>query len=219
MTSVPEVEALRTGGQIAGERLHRRFDALWAAKDDAAHALLDQLAAQAVHDDRSLEALIAIVQRHRLARPAIRRLVLDADDVDDIEQSTLAIVASRLDQFEQRSRFTTWLFRVATNEAKMLLRTRSRRPQAADAEVPEGTYLARLSSIVADQSMVTEALAQLSDDYRAVLILREYDRLDYDEIARVLDVPVGTVRSRLNRARQLVATLVRAASITDPGPR
>ena len=171
--------------------------------------LIDQLASAAGTSPAALEALLGTIQRHGLAQAAIRSLLTDEDDVDDVEQSVLAVVAFRVGGFRGDARFTTWLHRVARNEALMLLRTRSRRPATdtiGDGPEPiQVGYLGRLSSLVGDRDLVDRALDALPTPYREVLVLREVDGLEYAEIARRLDIAVGTVRSRLHKARELVA--------------
>lgn len=184
------------------------------ARSGTASDLLDELAKSAVSNDQSLETLLSIIITNGLARPAIRRILISAQDVEDAEQRTLASVALGLGGFEQRSRFTTWLHTVASNEAKMLVRSRSRRPEdPTDRDyMPEAPFLARLSTILGDRDLVERALAALPDDKRQVLVLRDVEGLDYQEISDHLDIPIGTVRSRLSRAREALAVLVRPAS-------
>lgn len=198
----------RPVGRTARERFDRRFDELWLANEADATTALNELAAAASTHSSALEALLGVVQRHRLAQPGIRSLILDPHDIEDLEQAVLAVVATRLDQFAGRSKFTTWLFTVGKNEARMLLRHRSRRPRTG-AELPETGYLARLSTLLVERDLVERSLESLPEEFRVVLLLREVEHLEYSEIAARLDVPVGTVRSRLSRARQLMASAVR----------
>ena len=133
----------------------------------------------------------------------------DEDDADDVTQRVLVRLHERLADWEGRARFTTWLHQVATNEAKMLIRSRSRRPITTnDDRIPEIGYLARLSTLVGDRDVIDRALRALPDLYREVLLLREVEQLGYDEIADRLEVPIGTVRSRLAKARQLLARAI-----------
>ncbi len=172
-------------------------------RDERAGELLDRLAT-----DGHTDAVLRTIEQHRLARPALHRFLIDADDIEDAEQATLVAVGLRLDQFEATSRFTTWLHQIATNEAKMLIRARERRPSTAVAEPETAPFLARLSTMLADRDLVDRALAGLPDDLRRTITLREIDGLDYADIAAKLGVEVGTVRSRLHRARaQLVEQL------------
>jgi RNA polymerase sigma-70 factor (ECF subfamily) len=182
------------------------FGAWWRARDERAGRLLDELAARAENDVDALGALLGLVLDNGLCRPALRTLLVDDHDLEEAEQAALAVVAQRIGQFEGRSRFTTWLHQVAVNEAKMLIRSRARRPSVPLADEPlPSAYLTRLSTLVANRMAVQEAVEALPVEFREPLILREYDALSYDEIAARLDCPVGTVRSRLSRARAALA--------------
>lgn len=206
---VQQVMALVRSGAAAAEprfnALHRRFKADGAG---AEQDLLDQLASAAKESPRGLELLLRVVRNEGLARPAIRRILVNAEDVDDVEQATLACVAVRLSTFEGRSRFTTWVHAIAGNEAKLFLRARSRRP-VADHQPVEEAYLARLSTLLGERDAILRAVERLPPSYREVLIAREVDGYDYAEISSALELPIGTVRSRLHRARELVAGQLR----------
>lgn len=201
------VQSLVDGSSAARSQVERFYRSLRASNDEGAHELMDALADAAKQSAPAMETLLGLVQQHSLAVPAIRRVLINPADVDDTEQAALASVALRLNQFDGRSRFTTWLYTVASNEAKSLLRMRSRRP-ATGAELPETGYLAHLSTLLGQRDMIDRALEQLPEKFREVLIAREVRQLDYEEIAATLDLPVGTVRSRLHRARELMATSI-----------
>lgn len=200
MTLVADVVAGRTGARqnLDAEYRRRRLEG-----DES--SLVDELAAAASDSPEALEVLLGLIQLHQLAQPAIRRLVVNETDVDDIDQAVLAVVALKVAQYRGEARFTTWLHQVASNEAKMFIRTRSRRPTTSTTELPERGYLARLSSILGDRDAIARALQALPNHYRETLVLREVKQLDYQEIAARLDVPIGTVRSRLHKARELMA--------------
>lgn len=191
----------RTGGETVAVAFAEWHD----GRDERASDLLDALAVGG-HTDPLLRA----IERHGLARPALYRLLIDANDIAEAEQSVLVAVGLRLDQFAGSSRFSTWLHQVAINEAKMLIRSRERRPATPVADPDSSPFLARLSTMLADRDLVDRALAELPDDLRRTITLREIDGLDYAEIANELDIEVGTVRSRLHRGRaQLVDELRR----------
>ncbi|MGL5867027.1 MAG: sigma-70 family RNA polymerase sigma factor [Dermatophilaceae bacterium] len=202
----PLLDAL-AAGPAEEEEVATAFAAWWADRDERAHQLLDALAAAAT-DPRPLGMLLRLCDQFHLARPAVRRVLVDEHDVADAEQAALAAVALGVGNFDGRSRFTTWLHQVALNEARMLVRSRARRPSTPVAEMPEehqSVFVARISTLVADQDALRRALDNLADPLREVLLLREARGLSYDEVAAALDVPVGTVRSRLNRARSALA--------------
>ena len=194
--SVPALIARLTSDRTGAEAATTAFADWHDAKDERGADLLDALAA-----GRHTDALLRVIERHGLARPALFRLLIDADDIGDAEQATLVAVGLGLDNFAGTSRFTTWLHQVATNEAKMLIRSRERRPTTAVAEPTTAPFLARLSTMLADRDLVDRALAELPDDLRHTITLREIDGLDYADIASELGVEIGTVRSRLHRAR------------------
>lgn len=195
--------------RAARAELTRRFVAWRASSAAAAEDLLDELAGRAPLEPAALDVLLELVDRHGLARPAIRTLLITDADVDDVQQAVLAVIALRIRQFEGRSRFSTWLHRVAVNEAKMLIRSRQRRPAVPVAEPRPAPFLARLSTLTADRDLLDRAIADLPEKLRAPLELRELHQLDYGEIALELDLPVGTVRSRLNRARSFLTARLR----------
>jgi len=184
------------------------------ASDNVAAVMLDALAQGAPANPVALEVLLQLVRDHRLARPAIHKVLLTEQDVADAEQATLASVALGIGGFAGRSRFTTWLHQIALNEARLLVRSRERRVQGPHDELdrPEAAFFARLSTIVGDRDVIVRALKVLPEHFREVVVLRELEGLSYEEIAELLDVPLGTVRSRLNRGRDMLAAAVATAT-------
>ncbi len=172
--------------------------------------MVDALARRAADGDRAaLGLVLGAVLDHRLAERAVRSVLLDDADVDDAVQGALIAVAENIGGFEGRARFTTWLDRVARNEALTLLRRRNRKSEPEPADLPDAAApTPRLSSLVADEQTMAELMARLPDDYRTALLLREEAGCSYDEIAARTGVPVGTVRSRLSRARRALAELL-----------
>jgi RNA polymerase sigma-70 factor, ECF subfamily len=173
------------------------------------------LAAAANAGDRgALEILLA---RHLDRVHAIcRRVTGHPEDALDATQEALIAVTRGLHRYDGRSLFTTWLYRVATNAALDELRRRKRRPEPAElsderpgAGRPAGPGTAPVESAVAARLDVDAALARLSPEFRAAVVLRDLCDLDYAEIAEVLDVPVGTVRSRIARGRAAIAEQLR----------
>lgn len=130
-----------------------------------------------------------------------------------------------LESFDGRSSFSTWAYRIATNTALDELRKRNRRPQlhrvdpdrepGTVTELPDALAHRRIDGVV-DRIAIDEAIAELPVDYRVAVVLRDVADLDYDEIAEVLGVPVGTVKSRIARGR---ARLVRELGNQDPSDR
>ncbi len=171
---------------------------------------LEQLAQlAAVGFEPALTSLLSEVLNRRLADRVVRSVLLDPADIEDAVQSTLIAVADKISTFEGRSRFSTWLHRVAHNEALMVVRRRSRKNEPVSNQLPETDLSAkRLSSMIADQETVHAALQQLSPGHREILHLREDLEMSYEEIATRLAVPVNTVRSRISRARRSLFDLL-----------
>jgi RNA polymerase sigma-70 factor (ECF subfamily) len=128
----------------------------------------------------------------------------DADALDATQEALLALVRG-LPRFDGRSSFATWSYRVATNTCLDELRRRRRRPVPLDELSATAPGPEDLAGGVADRLSIDEALATLPAEFRAAVVLRDVCALDYAEIAEVLGVPPGTVRSRIARGRAAVA--------------
>jgi RNA polymerase sigma-70 factor (ECF subfamily) len=147
--------------------------------------------------DGDAAAFHALVDRHaqRLYRLAVS-LVGNAADAEDVVQETLIGAFRGLRSFEGRASVKTWLSGILVRQARQWRRgSRRRRPESvSDALAAPGPS--------ADAALdVRAAMAQLSSEHREVLLLREFERMSYEEIAEALDIPRGTVESRLHRAR------------------
>ena len=192
---------------------------LRAAPPEERGALLDDLAAAAAAGDTdATEALAWAVHRFGLALPAIRQYLLRPVDIDAAEQRTLIAVTYRIRSFRGEARFTTWLHRVAVNEAKQVVRSEARHQDRAAAfpeEGRSGPAPERISSAIADRAVVQREIDRLPARLRSALVLREHEDLTYEEIAHVLDVPVGTAKTWTRRARALLAR--RLAEQLGPG--
>jgi len=143
-----------------------------------------------------------------------RRITGSASEADDACQEALIKIVRSLPRFDGRSTFATWAYRIATNASLDELRRRKRRPSlhavgdAAQVDVVDDAASRRVARID-DQLAIDDALATLSDDFRVVIVLRDVVDLDYQEIAHVLDLPLGTVKSRIARARAQLADELR----------
>jgi RNA polymerase sigma-70 factor (ECF subfamily) len=176
------------------------------------------LVAAAQAGDRA--ALEALLRRHADRLHAVCRRITgnDADAADATQEALLALVRG-LPRFDGRSAFSTWAFRVATNACLDELRRRRRRPEpTADEDLDRGSDpdVAGLDA-VGDRADIDAALATLRPEFRAAVVLRDLVGLDYAEIAEVLDVPAGTVRSRIARGRAVLADRL-APGNPDPAP-
>ena len=170
------------------------------------------------------DALDALLRRHHDRILAIcRRLAGNEADALDATQEALIAVTRGLHRYDGRSLFTTWLYRVATNAALDELRRRKRRPEPAELVEDRpiggsGAGSAPVESTVAARLDVDAALAGLSPEFRAAVVLRDLCDLDYAEIADVLDVPIGTVRSRIARGRAAIADQLREPTAPPERP-
>lgn len=173
---------------------------------DAGHIDADVAAAKA-GDRRALDALLR-AHYDRLYAVCRRLTGSDADAADACQEALLGIVRN-LDRFDGRSRFGTWAYRIAVNASLDELRRRRRRPapqdtSAADRPEPADPGLDPAVT-VADRLALDAALARLAPDFRAAVVLRDVAGLDYAEIAEALEIPPGTVRSRIARGRAALA--------------
>ena len=158
-------------------------------------------------DRRALEDLLR--RHHPRLHAVCRRLLDDESDAADAAQEALIAVASGLERFDGRSRFSTWAYRIAVNACLDELRRRRRRPAAGTGEDLDALAAASPSvDAVADRLDVGAALARLGPEFRAAVVLRDLCGLDYAEIADVLGVPPGTVRSRISRGRAALVPLL-----------
>jgi RNA polymerase sigma-70 factor (ECF subfamily) len=130
------------------------------------------------------------------------------EEAQDVVQEAFVQAFVKLDTFQRSSAFYTWLYRIAFNTA--VSRKRRQRPMASVEQTRQASGQEPIDGRPAPQerleqaervAQVRAALAQLSEDHRAILVLREMEGCDYETIALMLDLPVGTVRSRLHRAR------------------
>jgi RNA polymerase sigma-70 factor (ECF subfamily) len=171
-------------------------------------------------DKHAYELLVAKYQR-RLAR-LISRFVRDASEVEDVTQDAFIKAYRSLPTFRGESAFYTWLYRIGINTAKNHLLGLKRRPPTStqfDSDEAEGFEDAGLlhevntpeNELMSKQvvAVVNSSLDELPDDLRTALTLREIEGLSYEEIADVMNCPIGTVRSRIFRAREAIAEKLR----------
>ena len=143
----------------------------------------------------------------------------DADAADATQEALISIVKG-LPRFDQRAAFGTWAYRVATNACLDELRRRGRRPRPdPDAMLNRPAVGSDPGDVVAARVDVDAALATLPADFRAAVVLRDLCALDYAEIAEVLDIPSGTVRSRIARGRAAIASYLGNPGADDERPR
>jgi len=184
-------------------------------------------------DRRAFEMLVVKYQR-RIER-LIARMVRDTDLVEDIAQETFIRAYRALPQFRGESAFYTWLYRIAVNSAKKALADFKRDPLVSESALrssDEGEETSRAENELTDgetpeallaskeiAGVVNAAIEALSEDLRQAITLREIEGLSYEEIAEVMNCPIGTVRSRIFRAREAIATRLRPLLDTREGTR
>lgn len=157
----------------------------------------------------------------------ISRYVSDKDETLDVAQEAFIKAYRALPRFRGDSQFYTWLYRIAINTAKNHLVAKGRRPPGVDVDVDETEYRDDASALREGETpeaalardeleeTIHEALRDLPDDLKSALTLREFDGLSYDQIAQIMECPVGTVRSRIFRAREFVDQRMQA--VMNPG--
>ena len=193
------------------------------------------LVERAVRGDSKAFEMLVVKYRRRIER-LIGRMVRDTDLVQDIAQEAFVRAYRALPQFRGESAFYTWLYRIAVNTAKKALADLARDPlvsesslQSAggDEEEPsridhELTDATTPDAVLASKEIartVNAAIEALSEDLRQAITLREIEGLSYEEIAELMNCPIGTVRSRIFRAREAIAQRLRPLLDTREGER
>ncbi|WKJ88667.1 RNA polymerase sigma factor RpoE [Methylomonas montana] len=177
---------------------------------------LDQELVQRVQQgDKSAFDLLVIKYQHKIVH-LVNRYVKDPSEAQDVAQDAFIKAYRALGDFRGDSAFYTWLYRIAINTAKNYLLSRSRRhfdyeidvqdaeqvenaPQLKDIETPENLLMNE--QIVA---VIKAAIEKLPEEMRVAITLREFEGMSYEEIAEAMDCPIGTVRSRIFRAREAI---------------
>ncbi|WP_280561282.1 MULTISPECIES: RNA polymerase sigma factor RpoE [unclassified Chromohalobacter] len=165
-------------------------------------------------DTRAFDLLVKKYQHKILG--LIGRYVHDPAEVQDVAQEAFIKAYRALSKFRSDSAFYTWMYRIAINTAKNHLVSRGRRPPGSDMDIVDAEVVdhsGRLSDIETPEAalqrdqleaVVFEAIENLPEDLRTAITLREMDGLAYEDIANIMQCPVGTVRSRIFRAREAV---------------
>lgn len=169
-------------------------------------------------DQRAFELLVRKYQNKIIQ--LVGRLVGDAD-AQDVAQETFIKAYRALNGFQGNSAFYTWLYRIGINTAKNHLVARGRRPSNQDIDVQDAEmfgHTEQMSDIDTPEAQllteeiktkVEEAIAKLPPDLRQAITLRELEGLSYEEIAEMMDCPIGTVRSRIFRAREAIDSVLK----------
>lgn len=178
-----------------------------------------ELVKRVQHGDKRAFDLLVLKYQHKI-HSLVGRYVREAD-VPDVAQDAFVKAYRAINKFRSESAFYTWLYRIAVNTAKNHLVSRSRRPPDSDVDIGESDEYSG-SNVLQDLATPTnqlqadelaqairKALDELPNDLRTAVTLREFDGLSYDSIAEIMDCPVGTIRSRIFRAREAIDSAVR----------
>ena len=168
-------------------------------------------------DVASFEKLV--VKYNRYVYNIAFRMMGNEEDAKDMSQETLIKAFKAISKFKMESSFSTWLYRITINVCKDEIRRRKETVLSYDAEIAdEGT----LKDIISDErtnpllvyektelkSSIESALNKLSDDNKSVVVLKDILGYSYEEIGQILEIPIGTVRSRLNRSRSALKSIL-----------
>ncbi|MBV1931816.1 MAG: RNA polymerase sigma factor RpoE [Porticoccaceae bacterium] len=180
-----------------------------------------QLVARVKKGDKRAFDLLVLKYQYKI-QAIVSRYINDREEVNDIVQEAFIKAYRAMGNFRGDSQFYTWLYRIAVNTAKNYLVSRSRRPPASDIDAEEAEYFTgsdRLKDVDTPENIiyrdeleavVNEAIKNLPEDLRSAVTLREFEGLSYDDIATIMECPVGTVRSRIFRAREAIDQQVKA---------
>jgi RNA polymerase sigma-70 factor (ECF subfamily) len=165
--------------------------------------------------DQSAFNLLVLKYQHRVLK-LVGRFVNDSAEAEDVAQEAFLKAYRALPSFRGDSAFYTWLYRIAINTAKNALVAQRRRPVDFDLDLQDPEQFERQARLKESDTpegvlltdeireVVERAMEQLPDDLRTAIVLRELEGLSYEEIAEAMDCPVGTVRSRIFRAREAI---------------
>lgn len=175
-----------------------------------------QLVARVQQGDKRAFDLLVLKYQHKIIS-IIGRFVKDNSEVYDVAQEAFIKAYRAIGNFRGDSAFYTWIYRIAVNTAKNHLVSRGRRPPSRDLDVEEAEFYVGSGNSLKDiatpenqlmrdqlEEVVYKAIRELPEDLRTAVTLREMEGLSYEEIAKVMDCPVGTVRSRIFRAREFI---------------
>lgn len=179
-----------------------------------------QLVDRVLNGDKIAFNFLMLRYQHKVAA-LISRFIKDSHEVEDVTQEAFIKAYRALNLFRGDSAFYTWLYRIAVNTAKNYLVAKGRRPPStdldmSDAELVEDSYALRdYDSPDAElqrehlEKVIHQAIEDLPEDLRTAFTLREFSGLSYEDITEIMECPVGTVRSRIFRAREAIDKKIR----------
>ena len=165
--------------------------------------------------DKAAFDLLVLKYQHKVAK-LVARFVRDRREVEDVTQEAFIKAYRAIGGFRGESAFYTWLYRIAVNTAKNYLESLGRRPPSTDVEMENAEFVESADGLreqaTPERQLLTDEIAAtvnrvieaLPGDLRTAITLREIEGMSYEEIAEVMDCPIGTVRSRIFRAREAI---------------
>ena len=179
-----------------------------------------QLVKRVQQGDKQAFNLLVLKYQYRI-QAVVSRFIKDNAEVQDVAQEAFIKAYRAIQNFRGESQFYTWLYRIAVNTAKNYLVTRNRRPPSSDIEVGDADMYGGSEHLKDNdtpeaemyrgelEAEVFRAMSDLPEDLRTAITLREIEGMSYEEIADVMDCPIGTVRSRIFRARDAITEKIK----------
>jgi len=206
---LPELSSLKTQNRVGSLRTS-------GVQGGVSEAKVDQLLVERVQkgDKRAFDLLIQKYQ-HRIIS-LVSRYVSDSAEAQDVAQEAFIKAYRAIGRFRGDSAFYTWLYRIAINTAKNWIVAKNRRPPSSDIDAVDAEQYGMSSKLTETSTpenemlreeierTVYDTIAALPEDLRTAIMLREMDGMSYEEIAVTMDCPIGTVRSRIFRAREAI---------------
>ncbi|WP_257280709.1 MULTISPECIES: RNA polymerase sigma factor RpoE [unclassified Endozoicomonas] len=178
-----------------------------------------QLVERVQKGDKTAFDMLVLKYQHRVLG-LVGSYITDYQEVQDVAQEAFIKAYRAIDKFRGDSSFYTWLYRIAVNTAKNYLVSKGRKIPESEVDVHDADLLDTVTAIRVVETpernlyrdeieqVIHDVIRRLPDELRTAVVLREFDGLSYDEIANVMDCPVGTVRSRIFRAREAIDKVV-----------
>lgn len=186
-----------------------------------------ELVARVQRGDKKAFDLLVLKYQRKIIR-LLSRMVRDSHEVEDVAQEAFIKAYRALPQFRGDSAFYTWLYRIAINTARNWLSARGRQPSTPNAlETEDGETFNQIDNLTDNSTpeslaasreiaaTVNAAMQALPEELRTAIVMREMEGMSYEDIAQSMNCPIGTVRSRIFRAREAIATRLRPLLGTD----